>query len=377
MKQSAIFLGSSVFLTLVFYVVAYYFQPTSPPQAPLMALFAGVALVLVWLGQMVIRKIRSKKKPGGVVLLILSASLLGSLMPRELRAATQATSSMCKFNQGPLAGKIESISASAPIPVGSSCTDGNGSSGTIVAPTPPASRPSHGGAAPPPSPKGTYAAETDSADTGDVAIPSARDSLPRVTGNALLLHKVAEEPGYGLYSYALLTHAPLPNELPQYKGFLRALIALPAASEVADSVPKRRINITYLLVTSLAGDWGQLSTDGRTDYVLAHYDWARSAAISASLPQQTGRGPVIVSTLSPIAFDRHPRPVLVQDLSAAQSTLMADYVSKFTIQVSHAQFWQASAMGNFALGLRNLLETAANGLGMSQDAVKSWIQFFK
>jgi hypothetical protein len=57
--------------------------------------------------------------------------------------------------------------------------------------------------------------------------------------------------------------------------------------------------------------------------------------------------------------------------------LMADYVSKFVSQVAQDHFWQPNTLSAFALSLRNLLETAATGLGMSQDAVKSWVNYFK
>ncbi len=38
--------------------------------------------------------------------------------------------------------------------------------------------------------------------------PAGSATMPRVTGTAVLLPQQKEEPGFGLYSYALLTHAP-------------------------------------------------------------------------------------------------------------------------------------------------------------------------
>jgi hypothetical protein len=78
-----------------------------------------------------------------------------------------------------------------------------------------------------------------------------------------------------------------------------------------------------------------------------------------------------------MSSDPHPHPVLVQDLSTAQPVLVADYVAKYVNQVAQQRFWEPNALSEFSLSLRNLLETTAVGLGMSKDAVKSWITFSK
>jgi hypothetical protein len=202
-------------------------------------------------------------------------------------------------------------------------------------------------------------------------------TMPRVTGTAVLLPQQKEESGFGLYSYALLTHAPLEGELPKYRAFLTALVELPTAKNLATYLPKIRINITYLPLTSSAQDWDAFTTDQKVDYVLSHYDYARGAAMLASLPERTGAGPVLTSVLKPLSFDRFPRPVLVQDMSTSQPVLMEDYVKEFVDQAAKDHFWEAKTLAAFSLGLRNTLETAAVGLGMSQDAVGGWVRFFK
>lgn len=201
--------------------------------------------------------------------------------------------------------------------------------------------------------------------------------MPRVTGTAVLLPKEKEESGFGLYSYALLTHAPLESELPKYRAFLKALVELPTAKGLGGYLPKIRINITYLPLTSSALAWSIFTTDQKVDYVLSHYDYARGAAMLASLPEQTGAGPVLTSVLTPLSFDQFPHPVLVQDMSTAQAVLMEDYVKEFVDQAAKDHFWEAKTLAAFSLGLQNALQTAAVGLGMSQDAVKNWIHYFK
>lgn len=201
--------------------------------------------------------------------------------------------------------------------------------------------------------------------------------LPRITGWAILVRQQKEAPGYGLYSYLLLAHEPGYDEIERYEALVRALIQLPVAKDEAVYVRTARINITYLPLVSFSPDWEQLTTEERINYALSHYDYARGAALLASLPRRTGPGPVVVSVMTPLSLERHPHPVLVQDLSLAQPSLMEDYVSRFVNQVSGDHFWKSDTLSDFALALRNALETAAVGLGLSRDAVKSWVQFYK
>jgi hypothetical protein len=191
-----------------------------------------------------------------------------------------------------------------------------------------------------------------------------------------LLPRDAEKPGYGLYSYALISHRPQPGELPKYKAYLKALLELPTAEGVAQYVPIQRINITYLPLDALTPTWTTMSLDNRVNYVLEHYDFARGEVMLASLSKRTGPGPVIISLLKPLDVSEHPRPVLVQDLTSAQPGLMTSYVSYFVQQAAKDDFWQEKALARLSLNLRNGLEVAAEGLGMSKTAVESWVKFF-
>jgi len=378
MKKSALFLGPTIVLTVLFYLLAYFFLPPPPPSASMMVLFAGVAAVLVWLWQLGFRKARARRSGRVVLLLISLACQLALALCHPVQAKTlfraQAPSddsvpmsTVCRLDTGPRAGTTFNYSRSAPL--GSRCQDGAGSTGVIIG--------AHklGGAGgdegkheynpqpmPPPPPAGP---------------PMKTDGMPRVTGTALLVKKQVEETGYGLYSYALLTHAPEASELPRYQAFFKALIDLPTASNLAEYVQKNRINITYLLLASTPSGWKTWSSNAQVDYVISHYDYARCAAILASLPKHTGTGPVIASSLAPMSLDQHPHPVLVQDLSTAQPVLMGDYVKKFVMQAAQDHFWQPDTLEAFALSLRNVLETAAIGLGMSRDAIMSWVTYFK
>lgn len=410
MKKSGLVIGSLIFLTLIFYLLAYYLLPPPPPSVAMVGLFAAVAVVLVWALQWTYRKI-FLKKTGHLMLLV---TVLFCCYPPHAEA--QRMSATCTFTSGPLAGTSQSFSVSTAVSVGDPCQDGAGSSGHISAthftennsnsnskgtgtatmsrksdnvehktakkranraPASSEAEPS-GGAAPPaqarPSPPPPPPPPPPPV---EAAAPPAESSsgptMPRVTATAVLLPSQHEEPGYGLYSYALLTHRPQESELSKYRAFLTALVGLPTAKDVGAYVRKARINITYFPLTSSPNDWDALAIDGRVDYVLAHYDYARGAAMLASLPGSIGAGPVITSVLKPLSYDQSPHPVLVQDLSKAQPVLMEDYVKEFVDQAAQDHFWQERTLQAFSLHLRNFLETAAIGLGMSKDAVHGWV----
>ena len=313
MKTTVVFLASSVALTLAFYMLADYLLPGPAPSTPMVVLFAGIAMVIVWLTRCVVHSIRqgrTKKDSAPTTLLLV---ILCTALAMHLSACSKAAA-------------------------------------------PPASAPAS-------------APEASSA-------PGA-SSMPRVTGTALLESNKKEEAGYGLYSYVLLSHPPSDAEVPRYQAFFKALLALPEASQLGKYVSKDRINVTYVPVTSAPSGWEQFSLDKRVDSVMSNYDYARGAVILAALSQATGQGPVIISVLQPLNVSSHPRPVLVQDLSKAQATLMQSYVAEFVSQAAQDHFWQPNTLQSFALTLRNGLETAASGLGMSQAAVSSWVKFFK
>ncbi|QNI31500.1 hypothetical protein H7849_20860 [Alloacidobacterium dinghuense] len=66
MKKLAIFLGSSLVLTLVLYEIVDYLTPGSP-SAEMTLLLAGIAMVLVWVAQCAISMNRRTKKSGAPV----------------------------------------------------------------------------------------------------------------------------------------------------------------------------------------------------------------------------------------------------------------------------------------------------------------------
>jgi hypothetical protein len=306
------------------------------------------------------------------------------------RSSEPALSTVCKFTLGPRVGTTQDFSNLWPVPIGSPCTDGEGSRGVVVARDPfqnPQPFPSLGHGSGKHGSSGSGESHKDSSGPGNSPkggggnlggtnrpTSPAGGGLRRVTGTAILVPGQKEEPGYALYSYALMSHRPQGPELPRVKAYLSALLALPTAASVEQNLPRTRINITYLPLDALG--WSNGSIDSQVKYVVEHYDYGRGAAMLASLDQRTGQGPVIISLLKPLDLSGHPHPVLVQDLTSAQPTLMASYVTYFVNQTATDQFQKDETLSNFSLRLRNGLEVAAEGLGMSKDAVEGWVKFF-
>lgn len=203
----------------------------------------------------------------------------------------------------------------------------------------------------------------------------------RVTGIAFVPPAAAGAlGGYGLYSYVLIDHRPSDEERARFRAFFVALLARPTAkSLVAAGVLVSRINITELLVSTAPDEsrLQKLTAEEQSDWAIDHYDYGRSAAILACLPGSTGEGPVIVSLLEPVDVTKTPHPVLIQDLSHAQAPMMNSYVAEFVLQASRDQFWNQRALEQLSLQLRNLMEVAATGLGMSREAVESWLKMVK
>jgi hypothetical protein len=200
------------------------------------------------------------------------------------------------------------------------------------------------------------------------------DSQPRVAGTNPLVSGEQETFGYGLYSYALVAHSPSDDELPVYKAFFKALLALPTAKGlVKDKTPLDQINITQIPTTYKTVRWEEESVDERVSFVLDYYDYARAAGILASLSQPAGTGPVIISVLTPVDVSKHPDPVLVVDVTLVPPEVMTANVAYFVKQASKEQFWNESTLDKMRLNLRNKLASSASAMGKSKEAVLAWI----
>ena len=412
MKKTPVFVGSAIALTVVLYLLVYYLLPGPPPSAALVTLLAGISLGIVW----AVMSLRSKgqkqktRRPGrktnaamvfvagwlafgpgtrGNALLLQSAlapviscvASPSSIMPGASATITanavspqhRALSYRYSASAGSINGNTSTATLSSagamPGEITVTCgvvdDQGRSASATVtVTVAPPAP--------PPPSPPPPAARPI--GPLPGVPATQAGNTLVRVTGTAVLLAGQKEPAGYGLYSYALLSHKPSGDEGARYKAFLLELVKLPTAAGLEQYVSRGRINATFIPLKQADPKWEQDSDDEKVTFILAHYDWERSVAILSSLGQASGPGPLLVSVLQPLNPSATPHPVLLQDLSRAQPPLMEAYVQNFVTQAAKDRFWDRAAMATFALQLRNLLETAAVAVGPGRDAVKTWVK---
>jgi hypothetical protein len=331
MKNSALFIASSIALTTILYLLTYFFLPPPPPDASIVSLFAVVSVCFIFVLRAIVRKVREKKKSRAGQKLVILIVALGSL------------------------AALMGCPGTRPVPPPQTAPALNGH-GPDVAPS-----------------EGRVGAEA----AGIAAVAAAASLTSRSTGYELLPSYTKEGVGYGLYSYALLSHKPSDNEKPAYRAFIRAFLGLPTASGLGKYLPRFKINITYIPQIVAFKDSETTPVEKQVDLVLDRYDYARAVALLSRFPNSPNAGPTITSVLKPLSEDADPHPVLFQDLSMAQPDLMEAYVSEFVRQAAQRDFSKARALPSFELKLRNLLEVTANGLGLSNDAVKSWISLNK
>jgi hypothetical protein len=368
MKTTTTVIGLVFVVTVASYVLAYYVLPV-PPTIGLMVLLAGMAFALVLAIRFVWRKTRRRKNVHTVLLLlslVLSRHQTGSAIPAS---AETEISRLCQIASGPMKGII--VPYPTELPVGSPCHAGIENSGVVIAlKTVGTDHISHFLENDPIHPPGL----DDHAQASSTPIAKL---MRRANGIAFLPRGDREEERFGLYTYALFSHAPADREIERYRSFLRALLSLGDASDVAISLPHDRINIMYLPTsTEYPAGWEVLPTDARAEYVLYHYDYATSAAMLATLPNPTGDGPILLSVLEPLDLTRHPDPVLVQDLSKAQPDLIQAYVTAIVNETSKPNpFGQSDSLELRAVQLENLLEIASGGIDISRNAVSIWLHF--
>jgi hypothetical protein len=103
--------------------------------------------------------------------------------PESPAADSHETSTLCKFTSGPASGTMHDYAPLDPLPVGTACNNGAGSTGVIIAPStnapPPANTPSYGG----PGPALTNPASTSPAPASPApATPASASAPPSYAG---------------------------------------------------------------------------------------------------------------------------------------------------------------------------------------------------
>ena len=254
-------------------------------------------------------------------------------------------STLCRFTSGPRRGETQDFAPREPLPVGSTCNDGQGSVGRIVA----------------------HVLD------GSIGLP-AKEPPSRLTGRKLLVRSSTEAPGYGLYSYLLFASAPSNITRPRYESAVRAFFQILEGVqdlEVA-GMQRRRLNITYLPVSVTPN-----SDKPEVDWVIENYDYSRAQVLLSKLPGSLRtQGPYIISTLRPLSSSPPDSfRFLYQDLSTTPPTLIISWLREFVLQASQDRFWEERKLSDFVLTLRTGIELAALALPDVKRASSDWKSF--
>jgi len=217
---------------------------------------------------------------------------------------------------------------------------------------------------------------------------SSPDNFPpsdisRASGRAFLIGKEPEEPGFGLYSYLLLSSPPSTDTerqrvLAVFKAFIDRLEDV--ASQQAYT-RKGNLNVTYLLVL----DHPQGNTPS-PDWVLTHYNYPR-AKVLLTLFGAAGHdvlgGPYIASSQTPFSeLTSAPKPHLWQDMSAVSSSVAASWEKEFERCASRKEFWAPDTRNQAMLDLQTFIANAAEAMRTASEGaadfkkmVAAWVSW--
>jgi hypothetical protein len=194
--------------------------------------------------------------------------------------------------------------------------------------------------------------------------------LQRETGHDLLIKGTSESEGYGLYSYFLLGAPPDDNSRERCLKLMEAFLQQ-VPSSIADLekyFDRRQLTIAYVPVDASP------ETPPSAQWLLQHYDYARSRFLMRSLSGTHQKGPYLVSSLKPLSeMSTLSGPYLNQDLSSVPPHLISLWVAGFLNQVAQEHFWEESSGKKLVLKLRTTIGILAAGLPDVRKGLDDWI----
>ncbi len=210
--------------------------------------------------------------------------------------------------------------------------------------------------------------------SAEVALtPPRSDMGSLLPAGVFLVSGASEEPGYGAYTYLLLG-APAPDA--PRKARHRAAIAryLQVAQDIAlydARLPRARLNVNYLPVDTPL-KWSRDAS--LADSVLAHYQYATSQTLLASLDGTHLGGPYLVTVPAPLSTNTPVKGrIIFHDLSRITSeALVPVWVDAFLAQSTQQRWSDANAWSQFPLRLRTAIGSVALGIPSVKAAMKDW-----
>ncbi len=182
-----------------------------------------------------------------------------------------------------------------------------------------------------------------------------------------LLPGESEEPGYGLYSYLLLSAPPMDTEAnARYAKMIEAyLLLLQDVDEyLGKHVRPSRLNATYIPLKRRP-EPGHSNAEWAAN-VLAVYDYTAAEIFLSHLDKSYLKGPYLVSVLKPLSEMNTPT-YLFEDFTGVVPALVAERVRFFKFLAAQERSWSEESLERFAHKLHNLV---AVGGKVAPDALK-------
>ena len=193
----------------------------------------------------------------------------------------------------------------------------------------------------------------------------------RTTGRSFLVSGKKEIAGYGLYSYLLLGSRPTDSSRKLYLQAIQAYLrGMEEVESLRDYVAAAKLNVAYLPIETAA------PREVTPEWLLEHYDYARSRVLLQVLPGDLNDGPYIVSTLRPLDPSSRPSAYLFQNLSTVPSEpsdLISWWIREFLHQAAQERFWEPKIGELLVLKMRTTIAVLAIGLPEVQKSLTGWI----
>jgi hypothetical protein len=190
-----------------------------------------------------------------------------------------------------------------------------------------------------------------------------------------LLPGEVEAPGYGLYSYLLLSAPPKDaEETARYLKTIEAylLVLQDVDDYLARHVRRSSLNATYIPLRR-APEQGQTNAEWAAN-VLAVYDYAAAQIVLSRVHETSQQGPFLLSVLPPLS-DPIPQAYLWEDLTGVVPDLAWNWMKFFTFLAAQERSWSEDSLRRFGLNLRNLVAVGGKVTPDVMNALEEAIKF--
>jgi len=208
--------------------------------------------------------------------------------------------------------------------------------------------------------------------------PTAGTRGGMIAGRRYLLPNQVGVPGYGLYSYLLLSGKPKnEEETARYLKTLEACLqVLNKLRGLEKHVRQSQLNATHIPVTEVPK--GNEDDPDFAKKILSVYDYARAKVLLSQFENTYDRGPYLISVKKPLTKRSESVPIhILQNFTGVVPELAAKEVRDFEFLAAQQRTWTEQAMRRFPSKLRNLIAIAGKVTPGVATSLRTTIQFVK